>query len=115
MVKTKKEVKQEGKIAIIKAGAKQYPVSVGKVINVEKIADNLEVGAKVTFDQVLLVIDGEKVEVGTPTVKATVTAELVENGRGEKIRVSHFMAKSNRNKTYGHRQPFSKVRITEIK
>lgn len=115
MATAKKVGEKEGKIAIIKTGGKQYPVSVGKVINVEKIADNLEVGAKITFDTVLLVIDGEKVEVGTPTVKATVMAELVENGRGEKIRVGHFMAKSNRNKIYGHRQPFSKVRITEIK
>ena len=103
------------KFAVIKTGGKQYPVSVGDVIRVEKIADDLVAGATVTFDEVLLVADGDKVQIGTPTLKSTVKAEFIENSKEAKIRVTRFMPKSNRHRTIGHRQPFTKVKITEIK
>jgi large subunit ribosomal protein L21 len=82
---------------------------------VEKIADDLEQGAKITFDEVLLLADKETVKIGEPTVSgAKVEAELIENGRDKKISVIRFRAKSRYFKNKGHRQPFSEVLITKV-
>ncbi len=98
--------------AIIKTGGKQYCAEVGKKLSVEKL--DAEVGAEVTFDQVLFV-GGDNVQVGQPTVaNATVTAKVLEQGKGAKIRIFKYKAKSNYRRRQGHRQPFTKVEVTGI-
>lgn len=96
--------------AIIKAGGKQFKVSVGDTIEVEKLEG--ETGAKVEFEAIMLV-DGEKVTVGSD-VKAKVGAEIVSQGRSKKIIVFKYKAKKNVRVKKGHRQYFTKVKITEI-
>lgn len=103
-------------IAVIKTGGKQYKVSEGQTVKIEKIKDLKD--KKVIFDQVLLVSDddGKKVQVGAPVVKgAKVTAEVVEEGRDRKVRVGKYKNKTRYHKVYGHRQHFTKVKIVEIK
>jgi large subunit ribosomal protein L21 len=99
--------------AIIKTGGKQYKVSEGDTVFVEKL--NAEEGASVTFDEVLTVVDGDNVKIGTPLVSgATVTAKVEKNGKDKKIRVFKYKAKSNYRRRMGHRQPFTKVVIEKI-
>lgn len=99
--------------AVIVTGGKQYKVSEGDTLFVEKL--NVEEGEAVTFDQVLLTGDGENVNVGAPTVSgATVEAKVVKNGRGKKIYVFKMKRKKNERKKNGHRQPYTKVEITKI-
>ncbi len=98
--------------AIVKTGGKQYCVEEGKKISVEKL--DAEVGAEVVFDQVLLVA-GDEVKVGAPVVAgAKVTAKVLEQGKGKKIRIFKYKAKSNYRRRQGHRQPFTKVEVTKI-
>ena len=99
--------------AIIKTGGKQYRVQEGDLITIEK----LEAAADetVTFDQVLTVVNDGSVKVGTPLVNdAKVTGKVVEHGKGKKILVFKYKAKSNYRRRQGHRQPFTKVRIESI-
>ena len=99
--------------AIIKTGGKQYRVPEGDLITIEK----LEAAADetVTFDQVLTVVNDGSVKVGTPLVNgAKVTGKVVEHGKGKKILVFKYKAKSNYRRRQGHRQPFTKVRIESI-
>ena len=96
--------------AIIKTGGKQYVVEEGKVISIEKL--DVEEGAEVTFDEVLLV-SGDDVKIGQPNVAgAKVTGKVLEQGKERKIRIFKYKAKSNRRQ--GHRQPFTKVKIEKI-
>ncbi len=98
--------------AIIKTGGKQYCVSEGKKISVEKL--DAEVGTEVTFEDVLLVA-GDECKVGHPTIAgAKVTAKVLEQGKGKKIRIFKYKAKSNYRRRQGHRQPFTKVEILQI-
>ena len=98
--------------AIIKTGGKQYTVEEGKVISIEKL--DLEVGADVSFDEVLLVADAD-VKIGQPFVAgAKVTGKVLEQGKGAKIRIFKYKAKSNYRRRQGHRQPFTKVKIEKI-
>ncbi len=98
--------------AIIATGGKQYTVKEGDIIRVEKL--DAEEGTKYTFDQVLAVNDGT-LKVGTPTVDgASVTAEVVGNGRGRKVIVYKYKAKSGYHRKNGHRQAYSEVRIESI-
>ena len=98
--------------AIIKTGGKQYRVSEGETLQVEKL--NAEVGAEVAFDEVLLV-SGDSVKIGQPTVAgAKVTGKVLEQGKGAKIRIFKYKAKSNYRRRQGHRQPFTKVQIEKI-
>ena len=98
--------------AVIKTGGKQYKVAVGDVLEIEKI----EAEGTITFDDVLLVDDGSTTKVGTPSVAgAKVTADIVEQGKGPKIYVVKYHAKSRYYKKNGHRQPFTQVKITGIK
>ena len=98
--------------AVIETGGKQYKVSEGDVIFVEKL--NVEDGAEYTFDKVLA-IGGESLSVGTPYVEgASVTATVVKTGRGKKIYVFKYKAKKNEKKKIGHRQDYTKVEITKI-
>ncbi|MBE6638750.1 MAG: 50S ribosomal protein L21 [Ruminococcaceae bacterium] len=99
--------------AIIVTGGKQYKVSEGDIIFVEKLA--AEEGTTVTFDQVIAVSGNDGLKVGTPTVAgATVTANVVKNGKGKKIYVLKYKAKKNEKKKIGHRQPYTKVQIQTI-
>jgi large subunit ribosomal protein L21 len=103
------------KIAVIATGGKQYVVSLGDVFEIEKLEGVTKVGEKIVFNDVLLTDDGAKTALGAPTVAgATVEAELVEEGRGDKITVVRYKAKSRYHKKRGHRQPFTKVKITKI-
>ena len=98
--------------AIIATGGKQYKVSEGDVIKVEKL--DAEVGAKVTFDNVLLV-GGDTVKVGTPTVDgAEVEASVVSEGKGKKVIVYKYKRKTGYHKKNGHRQLFTQVKIDSI-
>lgn len=98
--------------AIIKTGGKQYCVEEGKVITIEKL--DVEAGAEVAFDEVLLV-SGDSVKIGQPTVAgAKVTGKVLEQGKGTKIRIFKYKAKSNYRRRQGHRQPFTKVQIEKI-
>ena len=99
--------------AIIQTGGKQYKVQVGDVLEVEKLDKN--VGDKVEFDVLLTSCDG-KVACGTPVVKGAVcTAEVLAQGKGDKVVVYKYKAKKNVRRKQGHRQPFTQVKILEIK
>ena len=99
--------------AIIVTGGKQYTVSEGDVLYIEKL--NAEAEATVSFDQVLAVVDGENTKIGTPVVEgASVEAKVVKNGKGKKIHVFKYKAKKGEKKHIGHRQPYTKVEITKI-
>ena len=101
------------KHAIIVTGGKQYRVAEGDVIFVEKL--EVEAGATVKFDQVLAVVDGEDVKFGAPVVEgASVTANVVKNGKGAKVRVYKMKPKKGYRRTQGHRQPYTKVQIEAI-
>ncbi len=98
--------------AVIATGGKQYKVSEGDVISVEKLG--AEAGSTVTFDQVL-VIGGDSMKIGTPTVAgATVSATVVEEGRDKKVIVYKYKRKSGYHKKNGHRQAYTKVKIDKI-
>ena len=98
--------------AVIKTGGKQYRVSEGDVIRVEKLAGG--VGDSVEFDEVLMV-GGEKVAVGTPTVTgAKVSAEIVAQDRAKKIIVFKKKRRKNYRRKYGHRQPYTELKITGV-
>ena len=98
--------------AIFVTGGKQYKVSEGSLIKVEKLGK--EEGEKVVFDQVLCV-SGETLSVGTPYVAgATVVANVVKNGKSKKIDVMTYKAKKNEKKKIGHRQDYTMIQIEKI-
>ncbi len=100
--------------AVIKTGGKQYKVSKGATLKVEKIA--ADEGAKVVLDQVLMVVDGEDVKVGSPLVKGgKVTATVKSHGRGKKIEIIKFRRRKHHRKQMGHRQNYTELEITGIK
>ncbi len=112
---SKKAEPKTGPFAVIATGGKQYVVREGDALNIEKLNGEYEEGAKVEFTEVLLTDDGKTTKVGEPTVKgAKVTAEFIENDRAAKISVIRFKAKSRYFKNRGHRQPYSRVKITKI-
>lgn len=99
--------------AVIETGGKQYKVGEGDVIFVEKL--DVNEGETVTFDKVLALSLNDSFKVGAPTVEgATVTANVVKNGKAKKIYVMKYKAKKNEKKKIGHRQPYSKVQIVSI-
>lgn len=99
--------------AIIKTGGKQYKVNEGDIIYIEKL--DVNEGETVTFDQVLALSDGNEFKAGNPTVAgATVTGNVVKNGKGKKIYVMKYKSKKNEKKKIGHRQPYTKVQIASI-
>jgi large subunit ribosomal protein L21 len=98
--------------AIIETGGKQVKVEEGQEIYIEKL--DAEAGETVTFDRVLMV-GGENVKVGSPTVDgATVTAKVEKQGRAKKVIVFKFKAKKKYRRKQGHRQPYTKVTIEKI-
>lgn len=99
--------------AVIKTGGKQYRVAEGDQLRIEKL--DAEVGAEVSFDEVLLVGEGESIKVGAPLVDGgAVKAEVVAQGRGDKIRIIKFRRRKHSKKEQGHRQYFTEVKITQI-
>ena len=99
--------------AIIQTGGKQYKVNVGDVLFIEKL--DVNEGETVTFDCVKALSNGETLKVGTPNVEgATVTANVLKNGKAKKIYVLKYKSKKNEKKKIGHRQPYTKVEITAI-
>jgi large subunit ribosomal protein L21 len=100
--------------AIIETGGKQYKVEEGKSVRVEKLPEAK--GEVVVFERVLLVNNGEDMQVGKPYLDGCrVEGKLVSQGRNRKIIVFKFKAKKNYKRTQGHRQPFSEVLIQKIK
>ncbi len=105
--------------AVIKTGGKQYKVSSGTVLSIEKIKTQgveYKKGDKISFDEVLLVDNGKDTTIGAPFIKgAKVDAEIMEIGRARKVLVLKYKQKSRYLRRNGHRQPFFKVKITSIK
>ena len=100
--------------AIIVTGGKQYKVTEGDVLYIEKL--EAEAGEEVTFDKVLAVLDGDNATFGAPVVEgASVTANVVKNGKGKKIRIFKYTPKKGYRKRQGHRQPYTTVQIGAIK
>ena len=98
--------------AVIVTGGKQYTVSEGDVLYVEKLG--VEAEEVVKFDQVLAVLDGENSRIGAPVVEgAAVEGKVLKNGKGKKITVFKYKAKKNEKKKIGHRQPYTTVDITK--
>lgn len=110
--------------AVIQTGGKQYKVEVGDILKIEKLSQEAkpnekalvhEAGAKIVFDQVLLVDDGKSTKIGAPTIAgATVSASVVANDRHKKVMVVKYRPKSRYYKKNGHRQPFTEVKIESI-
>ena len=99
--------------AVFATGGKQYRATTGDILKIEKI--DAEKGTTVKLDQVLMVGGGEDVKVGTPYLKGgTVTATVVEHGRGKKIRILKFKRRKHHMKRMGHRQDFTQIEITGI-
>lgn len=99
--------------AVIVTGGKQYSVSEGDVIYVEKL--NAEAESTVSFDQVLAVVDGENATFGTPVVVgATVEGKVIKNGKAKKVVVFKYRPKKDSKSKRGHRQPYTKVEITKV-
>lgn len=104
------------KFAVIQTGGKQYKVSKDSLVSIEKIKGEYKVGDKISFDKVLLVDDGKNTTIGTPHIKdASVEAELIQIGRTRKVLVMKYKQKSRYLRRNGHRQPFFKVKVLDIK
>lgn len=99
--------------AVVKTGGKQYKVAVGEKLKVEQIPADID--SQIVLDQVLMVVDGETVVVGKPTVAgATIKATVVSHGRGDKVRIFKMRRRKHYQKHQGHRQNFTELRIDAI-
>lgn len=99
--------------AVIATGGKQYKVSKGDVLRVEKLG--VEPGEDVSFDKVLLVADGDNINIGAPYVNGgNVSAKVQANGRGKKVDIIKFHRRKHHRKQMGHRQDFTEIEITDI-
>ena len=99
--------------AVIETGGKQYKVSEGDVIYIEKL--DVEAGAEVAFDKVLLIGEGSDVKVGAPVVDGvSVAGKVIKNDKAKKVVVYKYKPKKGYHKKQGHRQPYTKVEITKI-
>ncbi len=100
-------------LAVIKTGGKQYLVSPGDKIKIEKL--NKKEGSEVTFSEVLLLEKQKKIEIGDPLVKgAKVTAKVLKQGKGKKVIIFKYKSKKRYHLKKGHRQPFTQVEILKI-
>ena len=100
-------------LAVIKTGGKQYLVSPGQKIKVEKL--EVEAGKEIIFDEVLLLEQDNKVEIGSPTVKgAKVVGKVLSQGKAKKVIIFKYKAKKRYHLKKGHRQKFTEVEITKI-
>lgn len=101
------------KYAVVKTGGKQYRVKEGEELEVEKIKGKK--GDKIELGEVLLLVDNDKVKIGTPKLdKIRVTAEILEQKKDKKIRVAKFKAKSRYRRVKGHRQLLTRVKVLKI-
>jgi large subunit ribosomal protein L21 len=99
--------------AIIKTGGKQYKVSEGDTLNIEKLEG--EPGSEVTFDEVLFRCSGDDVTFGEPTIdNSTVTGEIIEQFKGPKVRAFKMKRRQGYHRTVGHRQRLTRVKITSL-
>ncbi len=100
--------------AIFRAQGKQFKAEKGKTLRLPRM--EAEAGSKITFDEVLLASDGDRITAGTPTIKgASVKAEVVGEVKGEKIYVFKFKRRKNYRRKTGHRAKFTEIRITDVK
>ncbi len=100
--------------AVIATGGKQYRVTKGETLRVEKLVG--EEGSKVELDGVLMVADGDKISIGAPMLKkGTVTATIKSHGRGKKIEIIKFKRRKNSRSQAGHRQSYTEIEVTDIK
>ena len=101
------------KIAIIRTGGKQYKVKEGDVLQIEKIGE--EAGKKVTLDTLLVAsTDGKEVNIGKPSLGEKVSVEVIEEGKADKVKVVKYKNKTRYKRNTGHRQPFTKIKVTSI-
>jgi large subunit ribosomal protein L21 len=99
--------------AVFQSGGKQHRVTEGQTLRLEKI--DLETGASIDFDKVLMIANGEEINVGAPYVAGgKVTAEVITHGRGDKVKIVKFRRRKHSRKSQGHRQWFTEVKITAI-
>ena len=99
--------------AVVKTGGKQYRVSAGEKLKVEQMV--ADVGSEIVLDQVLLVTDGEAVRLGAPLiVGASVTAKVVAQGRGDKVRIFKMRRRKHYRRSQGHRQNYTEIEILGI-
>lgn len=99
--------------AIVRTGGKQYTVSPGDIIQVEKL--QVEAGEVISLNDILLVRNGEDLKVGTPVVEnASVKAKVLGHGRGKKVIIFKYKKRKNYKRTQGHRQDFTRLKIEEI-
>ncbi len=99
--------------AVIKTGGKQYRISQGETLKIETVAG--DVGSAIVLDKVLMIGNGDTISVGKPLLAgATVTATIVSNGRGDKIRIFKMRRRKHYQKHQGHRQNYTEIRIDGI-
>jgi large subunit ribosomal protein L21 len=99
--------------AVIKTGGKQYRVAPGEKIKIEQIP--ADVGAQIVLDQVLMVADGDAVQLGNPLVSgAKVSATVLGHGRGDKVKIFKLRRRKHYQKTQGHRQNYTEIRVDSI-
>ena len=99
--------------AVIKTGGKQYRVTPGEKLKVEKLLD--EVGSDITIDKVLMMVDGDNVTIGAPLIAgASVPATVVSHGRGDKVMIFKFRRRKHYRKTQGHRQSYTEILIGDF-
>ncbi len=100
--------------AVIKTGGQQFRVAEGTTLKVEKL--EVEPGKTITFDEVLMVADGDNIQVGAPLVaKATVEAKVISQGKGKKVHILKFRRRKHSMKQQGHRQLYTEIEIIKIK
>jgi large subunit ribosomal protein L21 len=100
--------------AVIKTGGQQFRVTEGTTLKIEKL--EVETGKEVIFKEVLMVADGDNVQIGTPMLtKATVEAKVIAQGKGKKVTILKFRRRKHSMKTQGHRQLYTEIEITKIK
>ncbi|NRA56027.1 MAG: 50S ribosomal protein L21 [Gammaproteobacteria bacterium] len=99
--------------AVFQSGGKQHRVTEGQTLRLEKI--DLEAGASIDFDKVLMIANGEEINIGAPYIAGgKVVAEVITHGRGEKVKIVKFRRRKHSRKSQGHRQWFTEVKITAI-
>ena len=99
--------------AVIKTGGKQFKVTEGDTLKVEKLST--EVGKALNINSVLTLVDGDKVTIGTPIVKgASVDATVISHGRGDKVKIFKMNRRKGYRKSQGHRQSFTEIKIDKI-
>jgi large subunit ribosomal protein L21 len=99
--------------AVVRTGGKQYRVSSGEKLRIEKLA--AAVGSELVFDEVLLVVDGQALDVGTPVVEgASVKAKIIGHGLGDKVMIFKLRRRKNSKRLRGHRQAYTEIEVTGI-